>query len=62
MQGRQPRLQRSAGTHAIILAPTRELCIQISDVLALILRRYHYLVSCSLRCCLVLQVCRPSDK
>ena len=44
-QGEQPRLNRGDGTFAIIVAPTRELCIQINDVLSLILRRYHWLVS-----------------
>ena len=43
-QGQQPRLSRGEGTHAVILAPTRELCLQICDVLALLLRRYHWLV------------------
>ena len=44
-QGEQPRLNRGDGTFAIIVAPTRELCIQINDVLSLVLRRYHWLVS-----------------
>ena len=45
LQDAQPRLQRSSGTHAIVVAPTRELCLQIADVLGLVLRRYHHLVS-----------------
>ena len=44
MQAAQPRLQRASGTHAIVVAPTRELCLQISDVLGLVLRRYNHLV------------------
>ena len=44
MQALLPRVSRQSGTHAIVMAPTRELCIQIYDVLALILRRYHWVV------------------
>lgn len=44
MQALLPRVSRQSGTHAVIMAPTRELCIQIYDVLALILRRYHWVV------------------
>lgn len=44
LQAQQPRLSRGEGTHAVILAPTRELCLQIHDVLSMLLRRYHWLV------------------
>ena len=44
VQALLPRVSRQSGTHAVIMAPTRELCIQIYDVLALILRRYHWVV------------------
>jgi DEAD/DEAH box helicase len=44
LQALLPRVSRQSGTHAVIMAPTRELCIQIYDVLALILRRYHWVV------------------
>ena len=44
MQALLPRVSRQSGTHAVVMAPTRELCIQIYDVLALILRRYHWVV------------------
>lgn len=37
-------MSRQSGTFAVVMAPTRELCIQIYDVLALILRRYHWVV------------------
>ena len=47
LQGIEPRVSRSDGTLAVIVAPTRELCIQITDVLGLILRRYHWLVRSS---------------
>jgi len=39
------RLTRAEGTYAIVLAPTRELAVQISDVLAAVLRRYPWVVS-----------------
>ena len=45
LQGQEPHLSRAEGTYAIIMAPTRELCIQICDVLTLILRRFIWLVS-----------------
>ena len=47
MQALLPRVSRQSGTHAVVMAPTRELCIQIYDVLALILRRYHWVVRVS---------------
>ena len=45
LQGQEPHLSRAEGTYAIIMAPTRELCIQICDVLTLILRRFIWLVT-----------------
>lgn len=45
LQHQQPRISRADGTFAAILAPTRELAIQINDVLCQILRRYAYMVS-----------------
>lgn len=44
-QAEEPRLNRGDGTFALVVAPTRELSIQINDVLATLLRRYHWLVS-----------------
>lgn len=37
-------MTRQSGTHTVVMAPTRELCIQIYDVLSLVLRRYHWVV------------------
>ncbi|KAL3160790.1 hypothetical protein ABBQ38_009201 [Trebouxia sp. C0009 RCD-2024] len=48
LQSQEPHLSRAEGTHAIIMAPTRELCIQICDVLTLILRRFIWLVGGSI--------------
>eukprot|EP00873_Tetraselmis_striata_P001678 jgi/Tetstr1/421942/TSEL_012841.t1 len=44
LQGSDERLHRHLGTHAIVMAPTRELVVQINDVLSILLRRYHWLV------------------
>jgi superfamily II DNA/RNA helicase len=38
------RPTREEGTRAVGLAPTRELAVQITDVLSSLLRRFHYLV------------------
>jgi ATP-dependent RNA helicase DDX31/DBP7 len=43
-QAAQPKIQRADGTYAVILAPTRELALQISDVLTALLRRFCWLV------------------
>ena len=32
LQGLSPKISRFDGTHAIILAPTRELCLQIESL------------------------------
>ncbi|KAK9817068.1 hypothetical protein WJX72_009018 [[Myrmecia] bisecta] len=48
LQAQFPRLNRADGTYAIIIAPTRELCMQICDVLTLMLRRYVWLVGGSI--------------
>jgi len=39
-----PRLSRAEGTHALVIAPTRELCLQIHDVAMLLLKKYFWLV------------------
>ncbi|EFJ48669.1 hypothetical protein VOLCADRAFT_60342, partial [Volvox carteri f. nagariensis] len=44
-QAQQPRISRGEGTFALILAPTRELSLQVFDVAAALLKRYHWLVS-----------------
>lgn len=43
LQGLEPRVARGEGTYALVLVPTRELCLQVTDVLAMLLRRYHWL-------------------
>ena len=43
LQGLEPRVARGEGTHALVLVPTRELCLQVTDVLAMLLRRYPWL-------------------
>ena len=45
LQSQSPRISRAEGTFAVIISPTRELCIQIQDVAALILKRYIWLIS-----------------
>eukprot|EP00877_Chromochloris_zofingiensis_P004825 jgi/Chrzof1/14343/UNPLg00617.t1 len=44
-QSLQPRISRAEGTYAIILSPTRELCVQVHDVLTALVRRFCWLVS-----------------
>lgn len=39
-----PHLSRAEGTYALVIAPTRELCLQIQDVALQLLRKYHWLV------------------
>lgn len=41
---RTPKISRDQGTCALILAPTRELCLQVSDTLVLLTRRFVWLV------------------
>ena len=38
------RIQRKQGTRAIILLPTRELCVQIYEVLEQVLKPYHWII------------------
>ncbi|KAG2442452.1 hypothetical protein HXX76_002538 [Chlamydomonas incerta] len=45
LQAQEPRISRGEGTYAIVLAPTRELSIQVADVANAVLKRYHWLVS-----------------
>ena len=44
LQAIEPRPQRSEGTRAIIIAPTRELCHQIYDQLVRLVRPFIWLV------------------
>lgn len=43
--GEQPRVQRGDGVRACVLAPTRELCIQIHRVLEQVLRAHHWIIA-----------------
>ena len=38
------RIHRNQGTRAIILLPTRELCVQIYEVLEQVLKPYHWII------------------
>lgn len=40
----RPRVDRSNGTLAIIVAPTRELCVQVEEMAKALLRPYHWIV------------------
>ncbi|XP_061996410.1 DEAD-box ATP-dependent RNA helicase 17 [Rosa rugosa] len=40
----QPRIQRSDGTFALVLVPTRELCLQVHEILHKLLHRFHWIV------------------
>ncbi|RXI06204.1 hypothetical protein DVH24_018246 [Malus domestica] len=40
----QPRIQRSDGTFALVLVPTRELCLQVHEILHKVLHRFHWIV------------------
>ncbi len=44
LQAKQPRPTRAEGTRAIIVAPTRELCHQIHDVLSKLVRAFIWVV------------------
>ncbi|XP_059633255.1 DEAD-box ATP-dependent RNA helicase 17 [Cornus florida] len=39
-----PRIQRSSGTFALVLVPTRELCMQVYEILQKLLHRFHWIV------------------
>ncbi|XAR67220.1 RNA helicase [Bertholletia excelsa] len=39
-----PRIQRLDGTFALVLVPTRELCIQVYEILRKLLHRFHWIV------------------
>eukprot|EP00850_Spirogloea_muscicola_P020386 SM000214S06780 [mRNA] locus=s214:235540:239139:+ [translate_table: standard] len=42
--GRECKISRSEGTFALVLAPTRELCLQIEAVAQQLVHRFHWLV------------------
>ncbi|KAG7988548.1 hypothetical protein I3843_03G192400 [Carya illinoinensis] len=44
LQGHEPRIQRSDGTFALVLVPTRELCMQVCEILQKLLHRFHWIV------------------
>lgn len=40
----EKRVHRNEGTYALVICPTRELCLQIWEVLSLLLKNYHWIV------------------
>ncbi|KAG6516420.1 hypothetical protein ZIOFF_026885 [Zingiber officinale] len=44
LQTYEPRIQRSDGTYALVLVPTRELCMQVYEILQKLLHCFHWIV------------------
>ncbi|KAF8393663.1 hypothetical protein HHK36_021909 [Tetracentron sinense] len=44
LQNYDPRIERSDGTFALVLVPTRELCMQVYEILQKLLHRFHWIV------------------
>ncbi|GLT38455.1 hypothetical protein SLA2020_127050 [Shorea laevis] len=44
LHGYSPRIERSHGTFALVLVPTRELCLQVYEILQKLLHRFHWIV------------------
>ncbi|KAJ6820071.1 DEAD-box ATP-dependent RNA helicase 17 [Iris pallida] len=44
LQMRDPRIERADGTFALVLVPTRELCMQVYEILQKLLHRFHWIV------------------
>ncbi|KAK6944704.1 Helicase, C-terminal [Dillenia turbinata] len=44
LQKHEPRVDRFHGTFALVLVPTRELCMQVYEVLQKLLHRFHWIV------------------
>ncbi|KAK8939055.1 DEAD-box ATP-dependent RNA helicase 17 [Platanthera zijinensis] len=44
LQKRKPRVERSDGTFVLVLVPTRELCMQVHDILQKLLGRFIWIV------------------
>ncbi|KAK7304017.1 hypothetical protein RJT34_15004 [Clitoria ternatea] len=44
LQNYDNRIQRSDGTFALVLVPTRELCLQVYEILQKLLHRFHWIV------------------
>eukprot|EP00898_Chlorokybus_atmophyticus_P003249 jgi/Chlat1/3925/Chrsp26S04189 len=45
LQDPSHQITRADGTYALVVAPTRELCLQIVGVLSLMCKRFHYVVA-----------------
>ncbi|ESQ52790.1 hypothetical protein EUTSA_v10016399mg [Eutrema salsugineum] len=44
LQGYSPKVDRSHGTFALVIVPTRELCLQVYETLEKLLHRFHWIV------------------
>nr|CAD1842563.1 unnamed protein product [Ananas comosus var. bracteatus] len=44
LQMREPRIERSDGTFALVLVPTRELCMQVHGIAQKLVHRFHWIV------------------
>ncbi|KAI4335177.1 hypothetical protein L6164_013847 [Bauhinia variegata] len=44
LQNYDHRIERSDGTFALVLVPTRELCLQVYEILQKLLHRFHWIV------------------
>ncbi|XP_022745548.1 DEAD-box ATP-dependent RNA helicase 17 [Durio zibethinus] len=44
LQDYSPRVERNQGTFALVLVPTRELCMQVYEILQKLLHRFHWIV------------------
>lgn len=44
LQEYAPKIDRSDGTFALVLVPTRELCLQVYEILQNLLHRFHWIV------------------
>ncbi|KAF6993003.1 hypothetical protein CFC21_009951 [Triticum aestivum] len=44
LQMREPRVERTHGTFALVIVPTRELCLQVYGITQQLVHRFHWLV------------------
>lgn len=44
LQMREPRAERTHGTFALVIVPTRELCLQVYGIAQQLVHRFHWLV------------------